>query len=127
MTPRWTWTLASIAVYATIILLVRDPGAQLWMYGLSYSLLGAVLIGAIARWWVRGSVALWRPAMLGLGSLAAAGEIGLRLKPSVDSLPQQWMVALLGLLMVAILMRLVPASLTRHWLGIERRVHDRGV
>jgi len=123
MTPRWIWTLASIAVYTAIFLLARVPGVHLWLYGL----LGAVLIGAIARWWVSGSAALWRPAMLGLGSLAAAGEISLRLSTNAETPQQQWMVALLGLLMVAILMRLVPASLTRHWLGIERRVHDRGV
>ena len=127
MTPRWIWTLASIAAYTAIFLLARVPGVQPWLYGLLYGLLGAVLIGAIARWWVHGSAALWRPAMLGLGSLAAAGEIGLRLSTSAETLQQQWMVALLGLLMVAILMRLVPASLARRWLGIERRVHDRGV
>jgi len=127
MTARWIWTLATIAVYVAILTLTGHPGVQPWLYGLFYGLLGATLLGAISRWWVRGSVALWRPVMLGLGSLAAAVEIGLRAGPQAGTLQQQWMVALLGLLAVAILMRLAPPSLTRRWLGIERRVHDRGV
>lgn len=127
MSARWIWTLTSIAVYTAIFLSARFPGVEPWLYGLLYGLLGVVLLGTISRWWVRGSAALWRPAMLGLGSLAAAGEIGMRVSLPAGSLQQQWMVALLGLLVVAVLMRLAPASLTRRWLGIERRVHDRGV
>jgi hypothetical protein len=127
MSARWIWTLASISVYSAIFLFARFPGVNPWLYGLLYGLLGTVLLGTISRWWVRGSAALWRPAMLGLGSLAAAGEIGLRVGTHSESLQQQWMVALLGLLTVAVVMRLTPLTLTRRWLGIDRRVHDRGV
>ncbi len=124
---KGVWTLAAMAVVAAIYALAgrgRWPMFP-WFYGVAYFLFGVVLLGAVARWWTRGSPALWRPFMLSVGSLCAALEIGLRgvpdmLLPAVD----RWMVALLGLLAVAIAARFVPDRIARLWFGVDRRVHD---
>jgi len=126
MSDRLIWTLGTVVAYVAIHFFSRMAGLSPWMYGLLYGLLGMVLLGAVSRWWRNGSAALWRPTMLGLGSLAAAGEISSRANLWSGSLEQQWMIALIGLLAAAILVRLVPPSMNRRWLGIDRRVHDRG-
>lgn len=79
------------------------------------------MLGTVARWWAPGAPALWRPAMLGLGALVAVVEI--RLWPEVgnQSPVDRWMLALLGLLTVAILVRVVPEPIKRAWLGLDRR------
>jgi hypothetical protein len=123
------WTLAGGALYAGIWWLPGPAGrgaalAQVG-YGAAYFLLGVVLLGVVARWWVRGAPALWRPVMLSAGSLAAAGEIWWRAGGG-PALVDRWMVALLGLLAAAILVRLLPDRLKRRWLGIDRRMHDQG-
>lgn len=64
--------------------------------------------------------------MLSLGSLLAAGQIGL--DPAADAgvhPVDPWMAALLGLLVTAILARLIPERVGRLWVRIERRAHDR--
>jgi len=97
-----------------------------WAYAAGFFVFGAILLGAVARWWQNGSPALWRPAMLSLGSLAAAGELALLPQPAGGALLDQWMAALLGLLAVAILARLLPDRINRLWLGIDRRTHPAG-
>ena len=131
MQARWIWTVATAGIYAAILLLsgqfggaAGETGDFPWLYALGYSVFGVLLLGAVARWWQGGSPALWRPFMLSAGSLAAALEIASMTRDSLAHLPvDRWMVALLGLLLAALLARLLPARLTRWWLGLERRLH----
>jgi len=129
MGHKGIWALTAMAMLAAIYALAipgRWPMFP-WVYGITYLLFGVVLLGTVARWWTRGSPALWRPFMLSVGSLCAALEIGLR--NAADTAPSavdRWMVALLGLLVAAIAARWVPDRVTRLWFGVDRRVHDPG-
>ena len=129
MQARWVWTLATAGIYAAILL--RSGGLAdgihffPWLYAAGYFVFGSLLLGAVARWWQGGSPALWRPFMLSVGSLAAALEIWSHTQGELDGAPvDRWMVALLGLLLVALLARLLPGRVIRLWLGLERRLHD---
>jgi hypothetical protein len=134
MQARWVWTFAAVGVYAVILLGSSRFGGQAggvislpWVYALGYFAFGVLLLGTVARWWQGGSPALWRPFMLSVGSLAAALEIGVQAKSGLASLPvDRWMVALLGLLLAALLARLLPYRVNHLWLGLERRQHDPG-
>jgi hypothetical protein len=121
-----------MGIYAAILLVSgRFDGAVEgavyfpWLYAVCYFIFGGVLLGAVARWWRGGSPALWRPFMLCVGSFAAAFEIWSHTQDNFASVPvDQWMVALLGMLVVALLARLLPRRVIRLWLGLERRLHD---
>jgi len=134
MQARWVWTVATVGVYAAILLLSGGFGGiadgdsfSPWLYAAGYCVFGCLLLGAVARWWQGGSPALWRPFMLSVGSLAAALEIWSHAQGDLAGVPiNRWMVALLGLLMVALLARLLPGRVIRLWFGIERRQHDIG-
>ena len=132
MQARMQWTVAALCGYAVLVLVGRQvtglPGAAAayvpWAYGAGYFVLGVILLGVVSRWWRAGSPALWRPLMLSLGSLAAALEIWTQ-PPGAVAVPlDRWMLALLGLLAVALLARLLPNHLTRLWLDLDRRLHD---
>jgi len=128
---RWVWTVATVGIYAAILLISgRDGGTAdeavyfPWLYALGYVVFGGLLLGAVARWWRGGSPALWRPFMLSVGSLAAAFEVWAQAQDGLAGVPvDRWMVALLGLLLVALLARLLPVRAIRLWLGLERRQH----
>jgi hypothetical protein len=133
MQARMYWLLAAMAWYGVIGLAHRvvlgevaggSGPAFRWVYGAGFVVLGVLLLGAVARWWKRGSPALWRPIMLSVGSLAAAAELASVSSLGGDPLLDLWMTALLGLLAAAILARLAPARLSHQWLGLDRR--DRG-
>jgi hypothetical protein len=134
MQERWIWAVAATGWYAVILSIFdRFGGAMdgataiLGLYAASYAVLGVLLLGAVARWWRGGSPALWRPFMLSVGSLAAALEIVLHARHALASASvDRWMVALLGLLVAALLARLLPGRLVHLWLGLERRQHDMG-
>ncbi|MDH4133303.1 MAG: hypothetical protein OEV31_00805 [Gammaproteobacteria bacterium] len=127
MLRRIIWTVAATGGYLMLVTLPEPAGTgwsfASWVYGAAYGLLGVALLGMISHWWVRGSPALWRPLMLGAGSLAAAGELWWRAgTPTVMTLPlDQWMVALLGLLAAGILARFAPDRVAHLWFGVERR------
>lgn len=129
MGHKGIWALTAMAMLAAIYALAipgRWPMFP-WVYGIMYFLFGIVLLGTVARWWTQGSPALWRPFMLSVGSLCAAFEIGLR--NAADTTPSavdRWLVALIGLLAVALAARLVPYRVTRFWFGVDRRVHEPG-
>jgi hypothetical protein len=132
---RIFWGLAVAAWFAAIWLFHRTDLAQtaathgaaiLWGYGIEFFFFGVILLGAVARWWRTGSPALWRPVMLSLGSLGAAVELALRPQVPDGSLVDQWMAALLGLVLVAILARLLPYRINSLWLGLDRRTHSSG-
>jgi len=134
MQARWVWAGATAGSYAAMLLLSGRFGAEAddlhlypWLYATGYAVFGGLLLGAVARWWQGGSPALWRPFMLSMGSLAAALEIWLHAKGgSAGVLVDRWMMALFGLLLVALLARLMPGRIIRLWLGLERRQHDIG-
>lgn len=134
MQERWIWAVAATGWYAVILSIFDRFGGVLdgataihGLYAACYGVFGGLLLGAVARWWRGGSPALWRPFMLSVGSLAAALEIGLHARHGlVGALVDRWMVALLGLLVAALLARLLPVRLVRLWLGLERRQHDIG-
>jgi hypothetical protein len=132
MQTRWAWTVATAAIYAAILLVSGQFGGAAegaafspWLYAAGYTVFGGLLLGSVARWWRGGSAALWRPFMLSVGSFAAALEIWIHYKSSAAGVPvDRWMVALLGMLSVALLARLLPRRVIRWWLGMERRLHD---
>jgi hypothetical protein len=133
MQARWVWTVTTAGTYVAILLVsgrfgaVADGAIFPWLYAAGYAVFGSLLLGAVARWWQTGSPALWRPFMLSMGSLAAALEIGSHGNIGLAGIPvDRWMVALLGLLVVALLARLLPGRVIRLWLGLERRLHDIG-
>lgn len=133
MHGKYTWALAALAWYGILILAHRTALATVagapvfpWLYGSGYLVFGVVLLGALARWWHHGSAPLWRPAMLSLGSLAAAAEIALLPPGAVTAPVEQWMVALLGLLGAALLVRVATPAINHYWLGIDRRAAERG-
>jgi hypothetical protein len=131
---RWIWAVTAMGMYV-VILLISDrlagaaDGASIFigLYAACYGVFGALLLGAVARWWRSGSPALWRPFMLSVGSLAAVLQIALISGHGFGSAAiDRWMVALFGLLVAALLARLLPIRLVRHWLSLERRQHDIG-
>ena len=127
MKARLFWLLATAVVFVAILAFPTQSGPTMaWVYGASYFLLGVGLLGTIARGWVRGTPALWRPLMLSIGSLVAALEIWFHPDRITAQPVDRWMLALLGLLAAAILARLVPERLSHAWLGVERRVRDQG-
>jgi hypothetical protein len=134
MQERWIWAVAATGWYAAILMIFdRLAGAAdgatavLGLYAAGYAVFGALLLGAVGRWWRGGSPALWRPFMLSVGSLAAALEIVLHVRHALaGAAVDRWMVALLGLLVAALLARLLPGRLVHRWLGLERRQHDIG-
>jgi hypothetical protein len=134
MRAKWIWTVVAAGIYAGILLVYGQAGAGVegitplsWLYAGAYGAFGILLLGAVARWWQSGSPALWRPFMLSVGSLAAALEVwsNAQAAPS-GALVDRWMLALVGLLVAALLARLLPNRVIRQWLGIDRRLHDAG-
>lgn len=123
------WSAGALCAYAFVSLAARQwPGFTLpnqpiaWAYVLGYGLFGALLLGAVARWWREGSRTLWRPVMLCLGGAAAALEIWL--DPNsllVATFWDRWMLALFGLLTAALAARFIPSRLIALWLGVDRR------
>lgn len=125
MSGRAAWALGAAVVYGVLLTgvggKIGSSEVLQGLYAVIYFTLGVVLLGAVARWWIKGAPAFWRPAMLGLGAFAALLEIWLW--PGTGGLQpvDRWMLALLGLLAAAILVRLAPERVTRAWLGRDRR------
>ena len=133
MHGKYGWSLAALVWYGILMLAHRTALAAMaggpelqWLYGFGFLVFGVILLGTLARWWWHGSAALWRPAMLSLGSLAAAVEIALLPPGAVAAPVDLWMVAVLGLVAAALLVRLVPPGFNHRWLGIDRRGSERG-
>lgn len=133
MYGKYTWALAALAWYGILMLAHRTALATIaaapvfpWLYGSGYLVFGVVLLGALARGWHYGSAPLWRPAMLSVGSLAAAAELALLPPGAVVAPVEQWMVALLGLVGAALLVRVAPPAVNYRWLRVDRRGSERG-
>jgi len=128
MNARYFWTAVALLILIInhFLALAGRPAMLIWVLVGGYGLFGAVLLGTISRWWSRGSPLVWRPAMLSIGALCAAGEIAVRGGAMPEgTLADQWMVALLGLLGAAIAARVIPDRYARVWLGIDRRVANK--
>ncbi|MHB8454621.1 MAG: hypothetical protein ACYDDO_07935 [Acidiferrobacterales bacterium] len=132
MGSRWLWNAASAACY--VWLMVRQGPARavfafgisrtdalLWTHVFGYLVLGLLLLGAAARWWSNSSSLLWRPIMIAAGSGLAAAEAIVHGGATDAARVDIWMASMLGLLLAAILARLLPEAITRRWLGIDRR------
>lgn len=126
---RLGWTAGALGAYVVVSVVARQmpgfPGPNqplAWIYVLGYGLFGALLLGAVARWWHDGSRVLWRPMMLCLGGIAAALEIWMNPHPLLASFWNRWMLALFGLLMAALAVRFFPRRLIALWLGVDRRL-----
>lgn len=127
---RIGWTAGALGAYVVVSMAARQlPGfsspnqSMAWVYVLGYGLFGALLLGAVARWWRDGPRALWRPLMLSLGGSAAALEIWM--DPNLfhaAAFWDRWMLALIGLLAVALAARFIPSRLIALWLGVDRRL-----
>lgn len=128
MSGRTAWTLLVVVVYGVqltgVARIIESPGWQQTVYSATYFTLGVILLGAVARWWALGTSTLWRPVMLGLGALAAVLEIRLWPEAGSQAPVERWMLALVGLLAAAILVRLVPEPMKRAWLGLDRRQNN---
>ena len=131
MQPRTGWTVVAVLAYGGVMVVTRQlavfsgPNQSLaaWVYAVSYGLFGVLLLGAVARWWRDESPALWRPLTLSVGGLAAALEIWIDPNPLLAAtFWDRWMLALLGLLAVALAARVIPSRLIALWLGVDRRL-----
>ncbi len=128
MRAKLLWTAAAGGIYAGVVLAGgsgADAPLPFWLSGAAYFILGVALLGAVARWWAHGVPALWRPFMLAAGSLLAAAEIAWRPGNGGQPVVDQWMAALLGLLLAAILARMVPDRVSVLWFAIDRRASRR--
>jgi len=128
MNARYTWTAVALLILIInhFLALAGRPGMLVWILVGGYALFGVALLGTISRWWRRGSPLVWRPAMLSIGGLCAAAEVVARSGTApAGMLVDQWMVALLGLLLAAIAARLIPERHARLWLGVDRRIAER--
>lgn len=120
------WGVAALLVYLAIVALnlaLAMPQPSVWLRMAEYGVWAVVLLGALARWRPGAGPFIWRPVMLLLGGALAAAEVGawsrrLGLKFVID----EWMAALIGLALVAILARVLPLSWRAPWLGLPR--HD---
>ncbi len=137
MRSKITWTITAVGYYGLIVSAhyrlmeilkmldasgVSEAPLFKWLYALAYLGFGIILLGAVARLHAGAGAVIWRPTMLVVGALFAALDIWLLQQWSgIPMRLEDWMAALLGLAVAAILARLLPEHLLRLWLGIERR------
>lgn len=122
------WALASIGLYGLILAgSAQIQAGATWLYGALYALFGACLLGSVARFRISGSPRRWRPLMLAVGAMLAAGDVSVIGGWPPGQRLEYWITALLGLLVVAVLVRLMPGWINRWWLGLDRRARDRVV
>ncbi len=91
------------------------------LYGAEFLVFGLLLLTAMARLWPGAGLAVWRMLTVSIGAALAA--IGLWLINRVTRIPLRediWMAALLGLVIGAVFVRLVPERLLRRWFSIGR-------
>ncbi|OCB03823.1 hypothetical protein BBC27_06275 [Acidithiobacillus ferrivorans] len=118
----WRWALVSLCIY--IAILVSDRylpinRQMVWVYAGEYALWAATALGAIARFLPALTPYGWRPVTIFLGALLAGLEIFIGIGPATKVRVDEWMTALIGIAMVTILARFVPAASTRFWFGQE--------
>lgn len=91
-----------------------------WVYALVFSGLGIVIQGAITRTFSALSANLWRPLMLCVGAaLALLNAVMLMWWAGLPMNVELWLSAVLGLALVAVLARILPAALLLRWYGLH--------
>jgi hypothetical protein len=91
-----------------------------WVYALVFSGFGIVLQGAITRTFNTLGANLWRPLMLCLGAaLALLNTLMLMWWAGLAMNMELWLSAVLGLALVAVLARVLPAALLLRWYGLH--------
>ncbi len=136
MGSRRVWNAASAACYGWLMASrglagevlafgVSPTDALLWAHVIGYLVLGFLLLGAAARWWPDSSPLLWRPIMIAAGSGLAVAEVMMHGGATDAARIDAGMASVLGLVLAAILARLLPEAITRRWLGIDRRWRGR--
>ncbi len=91
-----------------------------WVYALIFSGFGIVLQGAITRLFNTLSANLWRPLMLCVGAaLALLNAVMLMWWVGLPMNVELWLSAVLGLALVAVLARVLPAALLLRWYGLQ--------
>jgi hypothetical protein len=96
-------------------------GALNWVYTFAFLVFGIVLQALTARILSSLTASLWRPVMLVVG--AALAWLHMWLMQVLTGVPpsvELWMSALLGLAVVALIARVLPASVLARWYGVVR-------
>ncbi len=136
MGSRWVWNAASAACYAWFMasrclagtVFISEFGrtdALLLSHVIGYLVLGILLLGAVARRWSDSNPLLWRPIMIAAGSGLAVAEVMVHGGGTHASRMDIWMASMLGLVLAAILARVLPGVIARRWLDIDRRWRGR--
>jgi len=93
------------------------------VYGFGYFLSGVAMLGAVARLSPRAGMPTWRLVMLTSGSALALAEGWIVHMAQASPIRlDNWMAAVLGLVIAAVVPRLLPFAALRYWLAAERRV-----
>jgi len=132
MLPRSKWTVAAAGWYGLILAgqsYARGPaglgsGALKLACGLAFLVLGAAVLGALARWFPRMQAAEWRFTTVMASALLAALAIALPDGGWSGRHTDLWVAALLGLCLAAIAPRVLPAGWVERWLaraGIDKK------
>ena len=115
------WGLAALLSYLVLLGLNLALGAYLpsaWPRMFEYMLLSVAMLGFLARWRPDAGPYVWRPVMLLLGSALAAAEVAAwSRKLELEFVIDEWMAGLIGVAIISILARLLPAGLRLAWLG----------
>ncbi len=119
----WRWAAAALILYIAIWIAngrIAIDAQTIWLRAGEYALWTALALGAIARLWPALTPYGWRPLAILGGAVLSGLEIFLRAGPLDNKMRiDAWMTALIGIAIVAILARVMPAALRRSWFGQE--------
>ena len=118
----WRWAMVAVCIYMAILVSNRylpvNP-QMVWVRAGEYALWAAITLGAIARFFPALTPYGWRPVTIFLGAILSGLEIFIGAGPGTKVRVDEWMTALIGIAVVAILARVLPAAITRLWFGQE--------
>ena len=118
----WRWAVVAVCIYMAILVSNRyipvNP-QMIWVRAGEYALWAALTLGAIARFFPALTPYGWRPVTIFLGAILSGLEIFIGAGPDTKVRVDEWMTALIGIAVVAILARVLPAAITRLWFGQE--------
>ena len=118
----WRWAVVAVCIYMAIWIsnryLLVNPQV-IWVWAGEYALWAAITLGAMARLFPVLTPYGWRPVTILLGAILSGLEIFIGAGTSTKVRVDEWMTALIGIAVVAILARVLPAAITRFWFGQE--------